>query len=60
MNRLLIYALALCAAARTAHALDTLMVGGGSEQGTRDWLQVAESARFVATAEDSIWTWTAL
>jgi len=51
--------LVLCALTRTAHTLDTLVVGGGGDLGTRNWLDIEESSRFVAVAEDSIWTWTA-
>jgi len=57
MSKLLLLVLALCVPA--AEALDTLIVGGDSGPETRNWLEIAESARFVAVAEDSIWTWTA-
>ena len=57
-GRLLFCMLALCAVARDAQGLDTLLVGGGGGTEIRNWLQVTESARFVAVAEDSIWTWT--
>lgn len=53
MKKLLIGVLVFCAAA--AEALDTLLVG----ESINNWNQVAESAHFVAVADDSIWTWQA-
>jgi hypothetical protein len=57
MSKWLLCALACCAPA--AEAVDTLIVGSSALEGARNWVQVAETTRFVGVAEDSIWTWEA-